>query len=329
MKKALILGVTGQDGSYLADILLEKGYLVHGMVRRSATGNTRNIQHLLDDPRVFNKTFFVHRGDMLDPTSLYRVIAEVRPDEIYNEADQDHVRWSFDMVGFSADITGAAVGRLLEIIRQVNPKIRVFQPCSSHMFGQAADAVQTENTPFNPQSVYAIAKTSAFFYARYYRHTFGMHVSVGILYNHESPRRSTEYLTRKVTNAVARIKLGKQSKLQLGDLSAKIDWGFAREYMEVAWAALQQDTPDDYIIATGEVNPVQTFVDEAFRLADLDPSRYIEQDPSLIRPSDTSVLCGDTTKARKRLGFVPKVKMKDLARIMLEADFAMEGGAGA
>jgi len=328
MKKALILGVTGQDGSYLADILLAKGYLVHGMVRRSATGNTRNIQHWLDDPAVFNKTFFIERGDMLDPTSVYRIISAVRPDEIYNEADQDHVRWSFDMVGFSADITGAAVGRLLEMVRQIDPRIRVFQPCSSHMFGQPPEPVQTERTPFNPQSVYAIAKTSAFFYARYYRQTFGMHVSTAILYNHESPRRSTEYLTRKVTNAVARIKLGRQSRLKLGDLSARIDWGYAKEYMEAAWSIVQQDAPDDYVIATGEVNPVQTFVDEAFRLAGLDPAQYIEQDPALIRPSDTGVLRGDTTKARERFGFVPKVKMRDLARIMLEADLALEGGDG-
>ncbi len=324
MNKALILGVTGQDGSYLADILLEKGYTVYGMVRRSATGNTGNIQHLLDDPEVFGKTFFVERGDMADPTSLFRIINEVRPDEIYNEADQDHVRWSFDMVGFSADITGAAVARLLEIVHQVDPKIRVFQPCSSHMFGQAETTPQNEMTPFNPQSVYAIAKTSAYYYARYYRENFGVHVSTGILFNHESPRRTVEYVTRKVTNSVVRIKLGKQTKLKLGDLSAEIDWGYAPEFMEAAWRMLQQDEADDYVIATGEVNSVEFFVNEAFRHAGLDPAQHLEQDKSLFRPTETSVLRGDIGKARERLGFEPEVKMAELARIMYEADLAAE-----
>ena len=231
MKKALILGVTGQDGSYLAEVLLDKGYLVYGMVRRSATGNTRNIQHLLDDPALFGKRFFVVRGDLADPTSLYRIIEEVEPAELYNEADQDHVRWSFDMVGYSSDITGAAVGRLLEIIRQVNPKIRFFQPVSSNIFGRCTESVQNETTRFQPQSVYAVGKITAYYFTRYYREAFGMHASTAILYNHESPRRSIEYVTRKITNSAARIALGKQKTLVLGDLSARVDWGYAREYM--------------------------------------------------------------------------------------------------
>jgi GDPmannose 4,6-dehydratase len=225
MNKALIFGVTGQDGSYLADLLLEKGYEVHGMIRKSATGNTRNILHLMENRELFNKRFFLHRGDLADATSVYRIVSEVRPREIYNEADQDHVRWSFDMVGWSSDITATAVARNLEIIRQIDPKIRYFQPCTSNMFGLSEAEVQNEDTSFNPQSPYAIAKTFAYYMTRFYRQTFGIHASTAILYNHESPRRTPEYVTRKITQSVARIALKKQDKLVLGDLSARIDWG--------------------------------------------------------------------------------------------------------
>jgi len=327
MKKALILGVTGQDGSYLADSLLERGYFVYGMVRRSATGNTRNIQHLIDDESVFNERFFIVRGDLADPTSLYRIINDVRPDEIYNEADQDHVGWSFDMVGYSADITSSAVGRLLEIIRQVDPSIRVFLPCSSNVFGLSEAEFQNETTPFNPQSVYAIGKTTVYYFARYYRQAFGMHVSTGILYNHESPRRTVEYVTRKITNAVARIKLGKQDKLQLGDTSAEIDWGYAPEYMDAAWRMLQQDAPDDYVIATGEAYSVQDFVDLAFAHVGLSAADYVEQNPALLRQTKTSALRGDTAKARAKLGFDPKVKTPQLVKLMVDADLAAESAS--
>ena len=324
MKKALILGVTGQDGSYLADILLHKGYTVHGMVRRSSTGNTRNIQHLLDDADTFDKRFFVERGDLADPTSLFRIIQAVRPDEVYNEADQDHVHWSFDMVGYSSDITGSAVGRLLEIIRQIDPGIRFFQPCSSNMFGRCDEPVQNETTPFNPQSAYAIGKVTAYYFTRYYREAYGMHASAGILYNHESPRRSTEYVTRKITNSVARIALGKQERLVLGDLSAKIDWGYAKEYMEAAWTMLQQPEADDYVIATGEAHSVEEFVDEAFRHAGLNAADYVDSDKALFRPANTSVLVGDTTKARLKFGFEAKVRFKDLVKTMVDEDMALE-----
>lgn len=324
MKKALILGVTGQDGSYLADLLLEKGYEVHGMVRRSATGNTVNIEHLIHDPEVFNKKFFIVRGDLGDPTSLYRIIQKVEPDEIYNEADQDHVSWSFDMVGFSADVTGSAVARNLEIIRQLNPKIRYFQPCTSNMFGRSEHSPQNEETPFNPASPYACAKAMAFYLTRYYRETFDMFASTAILYNHESPRRTTEYLTRKVTHAVARIALGKQKKLTLGDMSARIDWGYAREYMEAAWTMLQADKADDFIIATGEAHSVKEWVDEAFAVVNLKAEDYVVTDPSLLRPTKTSTLIGDITKARKVLGFEPKVKFKQLVKLMVEADIEAE-----
>jgi GDPmannose 4,6-dehydratase len=324
MKKALILGVTGQDGSYLAEILLDKGYEVHGMVRRSATGNTRNIEHLIQNPELFNKRFFLCRGDLADPTSLYRIINTVRPQEIYNEADQDHVGWSYDMVGFSVDITGAAVGRILEIIRQIDTTIRYFQPCTSNMFGKAECSLQNERTPFNPQSPYACAKTFAYYITRYYRDAFGIFASNAIMYNHESPRRTAEYVTRKVTQSVARIALGKQEKLVLGDLSARIDWGYSKEFMEAAWHILQLDKPDDFVIATCEAHSVREWVDESFAVAGLRSDDYVLTDTSLLRPSKTSTLTGDTSKARETFGFDPKIKFKNLVRLMVEADLNAE-----
>jgi GDPmannose 4,6-dehydratase len=324
MNKALIFGVTGQDGSYLADILLEKGYEVHGMIRKSATGNTKNILHLMENKQLFNKRFFLHRGDLADATSVYRIISEVRPREIYNEADQDHVRWSFDMVGYSSDITANAVGRNLEIIKQVDPKIRYFQPCTSNMFGLSETEVQNENTPFNPQSPYAIAKTFAYYMTRYYRQTYGIHASIAILYNHESPRRTPEYVTRKITQSVARIALKKQDKLVLGDLSARIDWGYAREFMEAAWRMLQQETADDYVIATGEAHSVKEFVDEAFAAVGLDPVKYLETSTEFLRPTKTSALIGDISKAKRALGFEPKTRFKELIKLMVQADLERE-----
>ena len=297
MKKALVLGVTGQDGSYLAEVLLGKDYEVHGMVRRSATGNTRNIEHLMRDPQVFQKRFFLHRGDLADPTSLYRIISTTKPQEIYNEADQDHVSWSYDMVGYSADITGAAVARILEIIKQINPKIRYFQPCTSNMFGMTDAEYQTEMTPF--------------------------------LYNHESPRRTEEYVTRKITKSVARIVCGKQDKLILGDLSAKIDWGYAREYMEAAWQILQLEKPDDFIIATGEAHSVKEFVDEAFLVAGLKSEKYVVIDQSLVRPTKTSALIGDITRAKQAFDFNPQYKFKELVKLMVETDIKAEKKASA
>ena len=324
MKKALIFGVTGQDGSYLAEILLEKGYEVHGMVRRSATGNTRNIDHLIKGSQLFDHSFFLHRGDLADPTSIYRIINTVRPHEIYNEADQDHVSWSFDMVGYSLDITGAAVGRILEIIKQIDTSIRFFQPCTSNMFGKTDIIPQTESTPFNPQSPYACAKVFAYYLTRYYREAFGIFASTGIFYNHESPRRTAEYVTRKITKSVARIACGKQDKLTLGDLSARIDWGYAREYMETAWKILQLDKPDDYIIATGEAHSVKEFVDEAFAVVNLRAEDYVDSDQSLFRPTQTGILIGDTTKARKAFEFEPKVRFKELVKVMMDADLEVE-----
>jgi len=319
-KKALILGTNGQDGSYLTEILLEKGYEVHGMLRRSAIGNTKNIEHFLQDKEIFEKRYFIHRGDLADATSLYRIINEVRPQELYNEADQDHVGWSFATPDYSYDITGAAVGRVLEITKQIDPKIKFFQPCSSNMFGKAAETPQKETTPFYPQSPYGCSKVFAYMLARYYREVYGMFVSNVIFYNHESPRRTDDYVTRKITKAAARIAAGLQDELVLGDIEAKIDWGYAKEYMEAAWNVLQQEKPDDFIIANGEAHSVREFVEEAFGLLNLEVEKYLKFDKGLIRPASTSVLIGDTTKAKKTFGFEPKVKFKDLVKIMVEAD---------
>lgn len=324
MKKALILGVNGQDGSYLAEILLDKGYEVHGMVRRSATGNTINIDHLIQNPQIFEKYFFLHRGDLADPTSLYRIITTVDPQEIYNEADQDHVSWSYDMVGFSLDITGAAVGRILEIIKQFGRPIRYFQPCTSNMFGKSETECQTETTSFNPQSPYACAKVMAYYLTRYYRQAYGIFASTAIFYNHESPRRTEEYLTRKVTKAVARIVCGKQERITLGDLSARIDWGYAKEYMETAWQIMQLDQPDDFIIATGESHSVKEWVEEAFAVVGIKPEGHVVTDPSLLRPTKTSVLVGNIAKAQNRFGYNPQVRFKELVRLMVESDLHHE-----
>jgi GDPmannose 4,6-dehydratase len=292
------------------------------MLRRSATGNTRNIAHLLANPDVYNRRFFVCRGDLADPTSLYRIISEVRPHEIYNEADQDHVGWSYDTVGFSLDITGAAVGRLLEIVRQVDPAIRYFQPCTSNMFGRTDTCPQNEDTAFHPQSPYACAKVLAYHLTRYYREAFGLFASTAILYNHESPRRSPEYVTRKVTRAVARIAAGQQEALALGDLSASVDWGYAPEFMQAAWHILQLDHPDDFVIATGEAHSVQEWVDESFAVAGLKPAHHVTVDARLLRPGRTAALVGDISKARRAFGFEPRTRFRQLVRLMVEADIA-------
>ena len=317
MKRALIFGITGQDGSYLAEVLLEKHYEVHGVYRRSATGNTRNIEHLLG-------RLVLHKGDLADTTSIYRIIRDVAPDEIYNEADQDHVSWSFATPDYSSDITGAAVGRMLEIVRQVKPSIRFFQPCTSNMFGKTDETPQTEATPFHPQSPYACSKILAYYLARYYREAHGMFVSTAILYNHESPRRTEDYVTRKITRAAARISLGLQDTVELGDLGMKVDWGYAREYMEAAWSILQLERADDFIIATGETHSVREWLDEAFAVVNLNPGDYVRTNPSLIRPATTSVLLGNATKAQRAFGFNPEVRFKRLVRLMVEADLNNE-----
>lgn len=314
-KKALVLGITGQDGSYLAEILLEKGYEVHGLIRRSATGNKRNIEHLL-------QKITLHRGDLADATSLFRVIQQVRPHEVYNEADQDHVSWSYDSVDYSCDITGAAVGRILESIRQIDPSIKFFQPCSSNMFGKSEEP-QNELSPFRPQSPYGCAKVLAFTLARYYRDVFGMFVATAIFYNHESPRRTTEYVTRKITQGAARIAMGLQKELVLGDLDVEIDFGYAREYMEAAYEIMQLERADDFVLCTGEVHSLRSLLNEAFRYVGLDANDYVRCDPAFFRPGKTSTLRGDASKARGAFGFAPRVRLPELVKVMMDHDLAL------
>lgn len=313
MSKALILGINGQDGSYLAEILLDKGYEVHGLIRRTATGNFKNIEHIQDRVKL-------HYGDLADPLSLFRIIEEVKPREIYNEADQDHAGLSFEIPAYNFDVTGSAVGRVLEMIYRTDKTIKYFQPVTSNMFGLAKECPQTEETGFNPMNPYACSKVFAYYLSHFYRRAYGMHVCVAIFYNHESPRRTENYVTRKITRSVARIKAGLQDKLTLGDTSALIDWGYAREYMEAAWQIMQLDQPDTFIVGTGETHSVQEFVEAAFTQAGLDHIKHLETSKALMRPAQNSVLQADISKARRAFGFDPKVKYKELIKIMLNHD---------
>lgn len=311
-KRALILGITGQDGSYLADILLEKGYEVHGFIRRAASGNRRYIPHLVD--RV---TF--HRGDLADPTSIYRAVQAARPHEIYNEADQDHVDWSYDGVGYSCDITGAAVARILEILFQLDPTIKFFQPTSCLMFDPRVRP-QNEESPFRPRSPYAAAKVLAYTISRYYREVRGMFVCTGIFYKHESPRRTEEYLVYKVCRSAVRICHGLQRKLYLGNLDAEMDVGYAREYMEAVWQLMQLDAPSDYVIASGALHSIRAVVDEAFRQVGLEADDHIEIDKHFSRPGGTrEVYIGDTSRIRDAIGFEAKVALPQLVVLLIAA----------
>ncbi len=316
-KKALILGITGQDGSYLAEFLLAKGYEVHGLIRRSATGNTQNIDHLLEK-------ITLHRGDLADSTSLLRTISSVHPQEIYNEADQDHAGWSYDLPDYASDITGSAPGRVLEIIRSVDPTIRFFQPLTSNMFGLTDTVKQNEETPLNPQSPYACAKTYAWSLVKYYRTVHKLFASTAIFFNHESPRRTDSYVTRKITKSAVRISLGLQKELRLGDLSAKLDLGYAAEFMEAAWNILQLKEPDDFVIGTGEAVSVEQFLEETFAQLGLKVKDHVVIDQRFFRPGKTSTLIADFTKAKKAFGYEPKVQYKDLIKIMVDADMKEE-----
>jgi GDPmannose 4,6-dehydratase len=313
MASALILGINGQDGSYLAELLLSKGYKVHGLIRRTATGNLKNIEHL--EGKVH-----LHYGDLADPISIYQVISEVRPREIYNEADQDHAGLSFKIPSYNFDVTGSAVGRVLEIIRQIDRSIKYFQPVTSNMFGHVIECPQNENTLFQPMNPYSCAKVFAYHVCHMYRKVYDMHVSVGIFYNHESPRRTESYVTRKITSSVARIKAGLQDKLVLGDISALIDWGYAPEYMEAAWQIMQLDKPDTFVIGTGEAHSVKSFAEEAFSYVGLDSRCYLESSQTLFRPTQNSVLKADFSKAKDVFGFCPKIKYRDLIKIMMDHD---------
>jgi GDPmannose 4,6-dehydratase len=323
-KRALITGITGQDGSYLAELLLGKGYEVHGIIRRSSSFNTGRIDHLYIDPHEETR-LFLHYGDLTDDSSLHRLVTKIKPDEIYNLAAQSHVRVSFDQPVYTIDTVMQGTVKLLETIREEGIKTRFYQASSSEMYGKVLETPQNENTPFNPQSPYAIAKMAAHQMGVLYREGYDMFICNGLLFNHESPRRGETFVSRKITKAVARIATGKQAKLYLGNLDAKRDWGFAGDYVEAMWLMLQQDKPDDYVVATGETHTVRDFLDEAFGMIGLNWHKYVEVDPKYYRPLEVDILLGDASKAKKRLGWEPRYKFKDLVKIMVESDLADEG----
>ena len=318
-KKALITGITGQDGSYLAEFLLSKGYEVHGLIRRSSTFNTERIDHIYIDPHEPNAKLFLHYGDITDSGQLTNLVYNIQPSEIYHLAAQSHVRVSFDMPEFTGDVTAIGTTRLLEAIRRSGIQTRFYQASSSEMFGDAP-APQNEETPFRPRSPYAVAKVYAYWMVRNYREGYGMFTVNGILFNHESPRRGETFVTRKITKALARIKFGLQERLYLGNLEARRDWGFAPDYVEAMWLTLQQNNPDDYVVATGETHSVREFLEEAFRYVGLDWRNFVEIDRRYFRPLEVNFLQGDPSKAREKLNWKPKVKFNELVTIMVDAD---------
>jgi GDPmannose 4,6-dehydratase len=320
MKKALITGITGQDGSYLTELLLSKGYEVHGIIRRSSSFNTERIDHIYKDRHEKGVKLFLHYGDLIDASNIMQLLYEIRPDEIYHLGAQSHVRVSFDMPLATADMTGLSTTRILEAMRQVGVNSRFYQASSSEMYGKVQAVPQNEETPFYPRSPYAAAKVYGYWITVNYRESYNLHASNGILFNHESPRRGETFVTRKITRAVARIKAGLQKELYLGNLDSKRDWGFAPEYVEAMWLMLQQDKPDDYVIATGETHTVREFVEEAFAHVGLDWKQYVKFDARYLRPTEVDLLIGDPTKAKKQLGWEPKVKFKELVKIMVDAD---------
>ena len=325
MKTALITGITGQDGSYLTELLLEKGYDVHGIVRRSSTFNTDRIDHVYRDPHEKGAKLSLHYGDLTDGQNLTNLVLDVQPDEIYNLAAQSHVRVSFDSPAYTAQVTGIGALNVLEAARQLNKTkpTRVYQASSSEMFGEVVETPQRETTPFSPQSPYACAKVYAFHQTVNYRKSYDMFASNGILFNHESPRRGETFVTRKITRAATRIKLGLQEKLFLGNLDAKRDWGYAKDYVEGMWRILQHDEADDFVLATGETQTIRTFLDYTFEALELDWNKYVEIDPRYFRPAEVELLLGDYSKAKEKLGWTPKTSCKELAELMVKYDMVL------
>lgn len=319
-KKALITGITGQDGSYLAELLLGKGYEVHGIIRRASTFNTGRLESIYQDPHESGKRLTLHYGDLSDGSALARLLGKIGPEEIYNLAAQSHVRVSFDAAEYTADVTGTGTVRLLEAIRENGLKARFYQASSSEMYGLVQEVPQKETTPFYPRSPYGCAKVFSYWLTVNYRESYGLHASNGILFNHESPRRGETFVTRKITRAVAHIKHGLQKKLYLGNLDAKRDWGYAKEYVEAMWLMLQQPQPDDYVIATNETHSVREFLEHAFAHVGLNWKDYVEFDERYTRPSEVDLLIGDASKAKQKLGWEPKTKFVDLVKIMVDAD---------
>ena len=325
MKKAFITGITGQDGSYLAELLLEKGYEVHGLIRRASTFNTQRIDHLYQDPHVNDVKLFLHYGDMSDASCLARLVYEIRPDEVYNLAAQSHVRVSFDSPEFTGDVDAIGTMRLLEAIREtgLGKSVRFYQASTSELYGKVQEVPQKETTPFYPRSPYAVAKLYAFWAVKNYREAYNLFASNGILFNHESPRRGETFVTRKITRAVGRIKYGLQKDLYMGNINSLRDWGFAGDYVEGMWRILQHDAADDFVLATGEMHTVKEFLQVAFDYVGLDWEKYTHHDSRYDRPSEVDQLLGDPTKARTVLGWEPKVKFPQLVKMMMDADLEL------
>ncbi|HZA56993.1 MAG TPA: GDP-mannose 4,6-dehydratase [Candidatus Udaeobacter sp.] len=320
MKKALITGITGQDGSYLAELLLSKGYEVHGIIRRASTFNTERIDHLYQDPHINGVRLFLHYGDIADSTNLIKLLYRIQPDEIYHLAAQSHVRVSFDIPEYTGDVTGLGTIRILEAIRETGLRAKFYQASSSEMYGKAQEVPQRETTPFYPRSPYGAAKVYSYWLTVNYRESYGIFACNGILFNHESPRRGETFVTRKVTRAVGRIKAGLEDKVHLGNLEAKRDWGYAKEYVEAMWLMLQQEEPADYVVATGETHSVRELLEEAFAYAGLDWRKHLAIDERYYRPAEVDLLMGDASKARSKLGWEAKTKFKELVRLMVDAD---------
>jgi GDPmannose 4,6-dehydratase len=325
MKKALITGITGQDGSYLAELLLAKGYEVHGVIRRASTFNTARIDHLYRDPHANGNRLILHYGDLADSVQMVKLLYELQPDELYNLGAQSHVRVSFDIPEYTGDVNGLGAQRLLEAISKAGlaSKLRYYQASSSEMFGKVMEVPQTEKTPFWPRSPYGCSKVYAYWLTVNYRESYQMHASNGILFNHESPRRGETFVTRKITRAATRIKVGLQDALYLGNMDARRDWGYAKEYVEMMWLMLQQDRPGDFVVATNETHTVRDFCQEAFTLVGLDWQKYVKHDSRYERPAEVDLLIGNPEKARRELGWSPKVRFKELVKIMVEHDLAL------
>lgn len=340
MKKALITGITGQDGSYLAELLLEKGYEVHGIIRRASTFNTERIDHLYQDPHVKNVRLFLHYGDLSDSSNISRLIEKIQPDEIYHLGAQSHVRVSFDIPEYTGDVVGLGTVRILDAIKESGIKTRFYQASSSEMFGMVQEVPQKETTPFYPRSPYACAKVYAYWMTKNYRESYGLFACNGILFNHESPRRGETFVTRKVTRGLSRIACGLEEKLYLGNIDAKRDWGYAKDYVEGMWRMLQQEQPDDYLLATGETHTVREFIEETAKILGMElvwegkgvdekgrdsktGKIIIEIDPKYFRPAEVDLLIGDPSKAKEKLGWEPKTKFHDLVKLMAESDLAL------
>jgi len=321
--KALITGITGQDGSFLTELLLEKGYSVHGVIRRTSSFNTQRIHHLYQDPHIPGTRMFLDHGDLSDSTSLNTILRQVVPDEIYNLGAQSHVRVSFDVPEYTTDVTAVGTVRILEAIRELGIRPKFYQASSSEMFGKVVETPQTETTPFYPRSPYACAKVFAYHTTVNYREAYGLFACNGILFNHESERRGETFVTRKITRAATRIKMGLQDKLFLGNLDAKRDWGYAKDYVEAMWLMMQAEKSDDYVIATGETHSVKEFVQEVFSYLDMDWKEFVQIDPWYYRPSEVDFLQGDSTKARRELGWEPKVGFRELVRLMVDHDLGI------